>query len=92
MRSEPKLGAEGVVRMAKHIASGNVVAIKFHRSKEPRDRSAQFLARLSDKFVASVPSFLKPSEWLFDDPACSLAADHPYALVMEGADKASAVF
>lgn len=36
-QAETKRGAEGTVVLAKHVGSGNAVAIKFHKHREMRD-------------------------------------------------------
>jgi len=84
LQSEVKRGAEGTVVMAKHVTSGNAVAIKFHKHLETRDYSASVLARLSRKYVAALAP-IKAEEAIFDDR--DKYPDAPYALVCDGGDK-----
>lgn len=63
--------------MAKHISTGNSVAIKYHKHRETRDYSAGILRQLNRKFVAGLA--LIKDETVFDDP--QRYPDSPYAMV-----------
>lgn len=70
---------------AKHTASGNAVAIKFHRHLENRDHSFDILSRLSNgkEYVAGI-AYLKGDLATFKD--LDRYPEYPYALVVEGGD------
>ena len=65
--------------MAKHIATGNKLAIKFHRHAEARDKSVGIITRLSERYVARLAHGLPATEVIFDDAATH--PDHQYAMV-----------
>ncbi|KAF5840998.1 hypothetical protein DUNSADRAFT_14854, partial [Dunaliella salina] len=83
-QQEAKVGSQGLVLMAKHLVSGNLTALKFHKQREARDFSAEVLRGLvsARKVVATIPPDLPASDVIFDDE--EKYPDYPYCLVMEG--------
>ncbi|KAF5831537.1 hypothetical protein DUNSADRAFT_12983 [Dunaliella salina] len=83
-QQEAKIGSQGLVLMAKHLVSGNLTALKFHKQREARDFSAEVLRGLvsARKVVATIPPDLPASDVIFDDE--EKYPDYPYCLVMEG--------
>ncbi len=86
-------GAEGLVYMAKHNLSGNVVAIKFHTHEAARNHSFEILKLLqpgggqASKYVAGLAGGLPVDHIKFDDRDENSPLSHPdqpFALVTDG--------
>lgn len=78
---DPKTGSGGKIQMAKYLPTGAYVAIKFHRTKEARDRTAEILSSLDPRVIAGLAQ-IPDEDRLFDDT--DKYPDYPYCLVMDG--------